>query len=286
MASQKQFARLAGFRRAEVALYRPLARRPRRRRLGRSRQQDGVLFRRLRRRHLEDRGWRRVLAMRVGRLHGQPAVGSIAVAPSDPNVIYAGTGETAIRLDVSYGDGLYKSTDAGRTWSNVGLRNSKFIGRICIHPQNPDLVYVAALGDMFGPNARARRLSAPGMAARAGRDPAPQRRARARSISPWTAPIRASCSPRCGRRGATSGTYPAAARAAGCSAAPTAATRGRRSRRNPGLPTACWARSACRFRLRARAASGRWSKPRATRPGSTAPTTSACAGPRSRPTAT
>jgi photosystem II stability/assembly factor-like uncharacterized protein len=83
---------------------------------------------------------------------GSAAVGSIAVAPSDPNVIYAGTGETAIRLDVSYGDGLYKSTDAGRTWSNVGLRNSKFIGRICIHPQDPDLVYVAALGDVFGPN--------------------------------------------------------------------------------------------------------------------------------------
>jgi photosystem II stability/assembly factor-like uncharacterized protein len=83
---------------------------------------------------------------------GSSAVGSIAVAPSDANVIYAGTGETAIRLDVSYGDGLYKSSDAGRTWSNVGLKNSKFIGRICIHPTNPDLVYAAVLGDVFGPN--------------------------------------------------------------------------------------------------------------------------------------
>jgi photosystem II stability/assembly factor-like uncharacterized protein len=83
---------------------------------------------------------------------GTSAVGSIAVAPSDPNVIYAGTGETAIRLDVSYGDGMYKSTDAGRSWKHVGLKNSKFIGRICIHPQNPDLVYVAVLGDIFGPN--------------------------------------------------------------------------------------------------------------------------------------
>src|SRR5262245_31241521 len=80
------------------------------------------------------------------------AVGSIAVAPSDANVIYAGTGETAIRLDVSYGDGLYKSSDAGRSWSHIGLKNSKFIGRICIHPQNPDLVYAAVLGDIFGPN--------------------------------------------------------------------------------------------------------------------------------------
>ncbi|HKU96055.1 MAG TPA: hypothetical protein VJR58_12300 [Vineibacter sp.] len=83
---------------------------------------------------------------------GSAAVGAIAVAPSDPNVIYAGTGETAIRIDVSYGDGMYRSTDAGRTWSHIGLRDSKFIGRICVHPQDPDLVYVAALGDIFGPN--------------------------------------------------------------------------------------------------------------------------------------
>lgn len=80
------------------------------------------------------------------------ALGAITVAPSDSNVIYAGTGETAIRLDVSYGDGMYKSTDAGRTWSHVGLKETKFIGRICVHPTDPDIVYVAALGDVFGPN--------------------------------------------------------------------------------------------------------------------------------------
>ncbi|HYC63209.1 MAG TPA: hypothetical protein VEC14_00645 [Reyranellaceae bacterium] len=80
------------------------------------------------------------------------AVGAIAVAPSDQNVIYAGTGETEIRLDVSYGDGMYKSTDAGRTWSHIGLRDTKFIGGIVVHPTDPDLVYVAALGDVFGPN--------------------------------------------------------------------------------------------------------------------------------------
>ncbi|MBV8392747.1 MAG: glycosyl hydrolase, partial [Alphaproteobacteria bacterium] len=83
---------------------------------------------------------------------GSSALGSIAVASSDPNVIYAGTGETAIRLDVSYGDGVHKSDDAGRSWRNIGLGSSKFVGRICIHPANPDLVYVAALGDIFGPN--------------------------------------------------------------------------------------------------------------------------------------
>ncbi len=80
------------------------------------------------------------------------AIGALAIAPSDPNVIYAGTGETSIRLDVSYGDGVYKSTDAGRTWSHLGLRETRFIGRIRIHPHNPDLVYVAALGDAFGAN--------------------------------------------------------------------------------------------------------------------------------------
>ena len=83
---------------------------------------------------------------------GSAAIGAIAVSRSDHNVIYAGTGETEIRLDVSYGDGIYKSTDAGRTWSNTGLRETKHIGRICIHPTNPDIVYVAALGDIFGPH--------------------------------------------------------------------------------------------------------------------------------------
>ncbi|HLW48560.1 MAG TPA: glycosyl hydrolase [bacterium] len=83
---------------------------------------------------------------------GSAAIGALAVAPSDPAVIYAGTGETEIRLDVSYGDGVYKSTDAGRTWSHLGLRETRFIGRIQIHPQDPDHVYVAALGDVFGAN--------------------------------------------------------------------------------------------------------------------------------------
>src|SRR6516164_5405624 len=83
---------------------------------------------------------------------GSAAIGALAVAPSDPNVIYVGTGETEIRLDVSYGDGIYKSTDAGRTWSHLGLHESRFVGRIRIHPDDPDLVYVAALGDVFGAN--------------------------------------------------------------------------------------------------------------------------------------
>jgi photosystem II stability/assembly factor-like uncharacterized protein len=80
------------------------------------------------------------------------AVGAIAVAESDPNVIYAGTGETSIRNQVSHGDGVYRSTDGGRSWVNVGLRDTRHIGKIQIHPHDPDLVYVAALGHAFGPN--------------------------------------------------------------------------------------------------------------------------------------
>ena len=80
------------------------------------------------------------------------AVGALAVAESDPNVIYAGMGEATIRLDVSYGDGVYRSTDGGKTWANAGLRDTHHIGRIQVHPHTPDIVYVAALGHAFGPN--------------------------------------------------------------------------------------------------------------------------------------
>ena len=81
------------------------------------------------------------------------SIGAIAVAPSDPNVIYVGTGETALRGDIAQGDGVYQSLDAGKTWKNVGLRDTRAIGKILIHPRNPDIVLVAALGHPFGPNA-------------------------------------------------------------------------------------------------------------------------------------
>ena len=95
------------------------------------------------------------------------AVGAIAVAESDPNVIYAGMGEACIRGNVSYGDGVYKSTDGGATWANVGLQDTRHIARVRVHPKNPDLVYVAALGHAFGPTANA-ASSAPPTAARTG----------------------------------------------------------------------------------------------------------------------
>ena len=79
-------------------------------------------------------------------------VGAIAVAPSDPNIVYAGTGSGGVRGNISVGDGVYKSTDDGDTWFWIGLPESKHINRIWVHPTNPNLVYVAALGHVFGPN--------------------------------------------------------------------------------------------------------------------------------------
>lgn len=80
------------------------------------------------------------------------SIGAIDVADSNPNVIYVGTGSAAIRSNVSTGHGVYKTIDAGKTWSFIGLREAGQIGAVVIHPENPDLVYVAALGHAFGPN--------------------------------------------------------------------------------------------------------------------------------------
>lgn len=80
------------------------------------------------------------------------SVGAIAVADSDPNVVYTGMGESPIRGNVSHGDGVYKSTDAGKTWKHIGLADTRQIARIRVHPRDPGLVYVAALGHVFGPN--------------------------------------------------------------------------------------------------------------------------------------
>jgi photosystem II stability/assembly factor-like uncharacterized protein len=79
------------------------------------------------------------------------SIGAIAIAPTDPNVIYAGTGEGNPRNDASIGDGIYKSIDAGEHWVNVGLPASEKIARLVVDPRNADIVYACALGREWGP---------------------------------------------------------------------------------------------------------------------------------------
>jgi photosystem II stability/assembly factor-like uncharacterized protein len=80
------------------------------------------------------------------------SIGAIAVAPSNPEIIYAGTGESDIRSDLSSGDGVYKSVDGGSNWTHMGLEDTRQISRIVVDPQNPDVVYVGALGHAYGRN--------------------------------------------------------------------------------------------------------------------------------------
>lgn len=86
-----------------------------------------------------------------GQIHSS-SVGAVAVSESNPDIVYIGMGETELRGNIMQGDGMYKSTDAGKTWKHTGLANTQAIARIRIHPTNPDLVYAAALGHPYGPN--------------------------------------------------------------------------------------------------------------------------------------
>ena len=83
---------------------------------------------------------------------GTASVGDLAVAPSDPSVLYVGTGQVAPRWDIASGDGVYRSGDGGATWQSVGLEDSRHIGRVLVDPRDPDTLLVAALGHVFGPN--------------------------------------------------------------------------------------------------------------------------------------
>ena len=80
------------------------------------------------------------------------SIGAIAVAPSNPNIVYVGTGEPDIRSQHSYGIGMFKSTDAGKTWTHIGLEATRQIGRVVVDPANPNRVYVAALGHVYDAN--------------------------------------------------------------------------------------------------------------------------------------
>src|SRR5438034_789494 len=87
-----------------------------------------------------------------GSVFGTGSVGAIGLSDSDPNTIYVGMGESPIRGNVSHGDGVYKSTDGGKTWKHIGLEDTRQISRIRVHPKNPDIVYVAAQGHVWAPN--------------------------------------------------------------------------------------------------------------------------------------
>src|SRR5215813_12373550 len=91
-------------------------------------------------------------AVSDGSVFGTGSVGAIALSDSDPNTVYVGMGESPIRGNVSHGDGVYKSTDGGKTWKRIGLEDTRQISRIRVHPKNSDIVYVAAQGHVWGPN--------------------------------------------------------------------------------------------------------------------------------------
>jgi hypothetical protein len=80
------------------------------------------------------------------------AIGAVEIAPSNPNIVWVGTGDAFVSRSSYRGDGIYKSTDAGRTWKNMGLPDSHHIARIVIHPGNPDIVYVAVVGHLYSEN--------------------------------------------------------------------------------------------------------------------------------------
>ncbi len=83
---------------------------------------------------------------------GTLSIGDIALEPGNPEVVWLGAGESAVRNSVSFGDGVYKSTDGGKTWQHMGLRDTLHVSKVLVHPRNPDTVYVGAQGHAYGPN--------------------------------------------------------------------------------------------------------------------------------------
>jgi hypothetical protein len=156
------------------------------------------------------------------------SVGAVAVAPSNPNIISVGSGEGLQRPDLSVGGGIYKSTDAGKTWTHLGLRDGQQIPQIAVDPCNPNRLFVAVLGHPYGPISRSAASTAPPMAA------TPSRSCWVRTRTPaprtWLSiprlPI--GCTRRFAKRASSCGrTAPGAAPAAAFSNPPKAAARGR-----------------------------------------------------------
>ena len=155
---------------------------------------------------------------------GQPfaSIGALAIAPSDPNTIYVGSGEADMRSDITYGLGMWKSTDAGAHWQSIGLRDTRQIGRILIDPHDPNLLLVAALGHAYGPTPSGECFGRP-MAVRIGARCCTATSIPARSIWLSTPAIRTSSMPRSGRRNERPGVSirRTRVRAADCTSRPT-----------------------------------------------------------------
>ena len=163
------------------------------------------------------------------------AIGALAVAPSDPSVVWAGTGEAwAIRDSDVMGDGVYKSTDAGKTWTHMGLDETGRIGRVLVHPKNPDVVYVCALGRTTGPQ-QERGVFRTTDGGKHWERVCLWMRTPAVPAFPWTRRIRACCSRAPGRWRCTPTAKTAADRAAACLSRAMAAIPGSASS-SPGLP--------------------------------------------------
>ena len=117
------------------------------------RRDPNIIYRRLRRRRrVQVREQRRRRSSRCSRPTARASIGDIAIHPRDPNIVYVGTGEPNNRQTSSFGDGIYKTTDGGKTFTNIGLKETQTIARIVIDPKNPETVYVASPGHLFGPN--------------------------------------------------------------------------------------------------------------------------------------
>src|SRR5262245_49578839 len=100
--------------------------------------------------------WKTIDAGRIWKpvFDSQPvaSIGALAVAPSAPDTIYVGSGESTLRDSVGFGNGMYKSTDAGKTWTHIGLEQTQHIGKVAVDPRNPNIVFVAAIGHLYAPN--------------------------------------------------------------------------------------------------------------------------------------
>jgi photosystem II stability/assembly factor-like uncharacterized protein len=159
---------------------------------------------------------------------GTISVGDIALEPNNPDVVWVGTGESNVRNSVSFGDGVYKSNDGGKTWQHMGLRDTMYISRVLVHPTNPDTVYVAALGHAFGPNEERGVFMT---TERHGR----RRSTSIRSMAPPTSTsirrTRTSFTPRCGTSSASRGHSAAATKRAASTNRLMAGGRGRSSRK-------------------------------------------------------